>query len=534
MSANTPSGLYPAVVTIQQLQTASFPLDSSVVFEAVQTSAGTTVSVQVPLTAIMTTAQGILPTGGGTGQILNKTSGGNYSTQWSDVTQFVGVGTGLVTSGSATSIVAAFAQQTALSVLGVAGNATLEPAAIVGAAAQVLRVNDAGNALTFGAINLGSSAAVTGTLPTLNGGTNNTTFTAFGSVYANGSTQLSATPAGTTGWPLVANGTAAAPSFQQLNLASGITGAVPVPNGGTNTSILTLNGVVFGNGTSTVGITAAGVTGSLLQANNGAPSFTTAATLATSLTVPTIFGAAGASAAIKLNATSVTIGTTGPSADALLTLTGNATGVPVALPASTYLHIIGADSVAPRITMDAFNTLGPVLGARTARGTAGGMSAVQTNDVLFIFGAFGAKNSTSYGSPSQINFLAAETFNATSNGQAITFATVALGSTNQAEGFRVAPSGGIACGTTADPGVGAAFMTGKPTVLSGTALSSTATAALLCGSIASFGLWVGTGVPAVNAGTGSLYLRNDGNTATSRMYVNINGTGTWTAVNTVA
>ncbi len=288
------TGQLPAVVTIIDLGSAALPLDSSVVFEAVQTSNGTMISVQVPLTAIMTTVQGALPTGGGTGQILNKTNANNYSTQWSSITQFLAIGTGLATSGSATSVVVSFATQVALSVLGVTGNATIEPAAIVGTAAQVLRVNDAGNALGFGAVNLASAAAVTGVLS--------------------------------------------------------------VPTGGTNTSTLTLNGVVFGNGTSTVGITASGATGSVLVAPLGAaPSFTTAPVLA-----------------------------------------------------------------------------------------------------------------------------------------------------------------------------------GKGTFLSNTALSSTATAVLVFGSIASFGMYVGTGVPSVNAGTGSLFLRNDGATATTRMYVNINGTGTWTGVNTVA
>lgn len=56
----------------------------------------------------------------------------------------------------------------ALSVWGNAGSSTAKPDAITGTANQVLRVNSAGTALAFGAVNLASSAAVTGRLPFAN------------------------------------------------------------------------------------------------------------------------------------------------------------------------------------------------------------------------------------------------------------------------------------------------------------------------------------------------------------------------------
>lgn len=64
-------------------------------------------------------------------------------------------------------------QGSALSVLGVAGNATADHASIAaGSDHQVLRRS--GTALAFGAVNLASSNAVTGTLPVANGGTGDT------------------------------------------------------------------------------------------------------------------------------------------------------------------------------------------------------------------------------------------------------------------------------------------------------------------------------------------------------------------------
>ena len=77
-----------------------------------------------------------------------------------------------------------------------------------------------------------------------------------------------------------------------LPLTTGVTGTLPVGNGGTGATTLTLNGVVYGNGTSAAGITAAGTTGQVLIATtSGAPSW----------------GAIPSTAAV----TSITFGTTG-------------------------------------------------------------------------------------------------------------------------------------------------------------------------------------------------------------------------------
>ena len=63
------------------------------------------------------------------------------------------------------------AQIPGLSVLGVTGASTANVGPITGIANQTLVVNNAGTALAFGALNIGSSAAVTGVLLGANGGT---------------------------------------------------------------------------------------------------------------------------------------------------------------------------------------------------------------------------------------------------------------------------------------------------------------------------------------------------------------------------
>jgi hypothetical protein len=53
-------------------------------------------------------------------------------------------------------------------------------------------------------------------------------------------------------------------------------------------------------------------------------------------------------------------------------------------------------------------------------------------------------------------------------------------------------------------------------------------------STANFGVFYGSGVPTLSAAQGSLYLRSDGSSTSTRMYVNTNGSTTWTAVTTAA
>jgi len=82
----------------------------------------------------------------------------------------------------------------------------------------------------------------------------------------------------------------------------------------------------------------------------------------------------------------------------------------------------------------------------------------------------------------------------------------------------------------------AASSTGAVTAMSATAIPAggTAGAGVLVSSTANFGVFFGSGAPSLSAAKGSLYLRSDGSTTNDRMYVNTNGSTTWTAVTTVA
>ncbi len=79
-------------------------------------------------------------------------------------------------------------------------------------------------------------------------------------------------------------------------------------------------------------------------------------------------------------------------------------------------------------------------------------------------------------------------------------------------------------------------ISGSLQMLSGTAIPAGGTngAGLKVSSTSNFGVFFGSGAPTLSAAKGSLYLRSDGSGINDRMYVNTNGTTTWTAVVTVA
>ena len=136
-------------------------------------------------------------------------------------------------------------------------------------------------------------------------------------VYINTSTgeiyrKLSGT--GNTGWvgpsaltktddtnvTLTLGGSASTSLLNPASIALGWTGQLSVPRGGTGLGTLTTNGVLFGNGTSAIGVTSSGASNSVLAASGGNPFFTPTPTVTSITTTGT--GAIG---------TNLTVGGTG-------------------------------------------------------------------------------------------------------------------------------------------------------------------------------------------------------------------------------
>jgi hypothetical protein len=112
---------------------------------------------------------------------------------------------------------------------------------------------------------------VSGILPAANGGTSNSSFTTGDLLYASSPTALSKLADVATGNVLLAGG----PTFGKVDLATTVSGTLPVSTGGTGaTSNLTQYGMVYGDTTTSIATTGAGTSTQVLHGNaSGVPTF---------------------------------------------------------------------------------------------------------------------------------------------------------------------------------------------------------------------------------------------------------------------
>lgn len=129
----------------------------------------------------------------------NWTTGGQVSFERAALTGDVSASanSNSTTIGTNAVTYAKFQQVAALSVVGNGGSTTANAGAISGTAGQVLRVNNGATTLAFGAVDLSTAAAITGTLGVANGGTGVTTSTGSGSVVLSTSPTLTTPALGT-------------------------------------------------------------------------------------------------------------------------------------------------------------------------------------------------------------------------------------------------------------------------------------------------------------------------------------------------
>ena len=81
----------------------------------------------------------------------------------------------------------------------------------------------------------------------------------------------------------------------------------------------------------------------------------------------------------------------------------------------------------------------------------------------------------------------------------------------------------------------ATSISGAVTALNGSAATAGGAAAFLATSTTGgLGIYMGSGAPTVAAAKGSLYLRTDGSSTSTRAYINTDGSTTWTAITTAA
>ena len=290
--------------------------------------------------------------------------------------------------------------------------------------------------LTFAQTSSSSSVTVTSpllktgsvislqTVPTTLGGTGLATLTAYNVLLGNGTGNVTFAAPGTTGYPLLSTGASSNPAFGQLSLTAGVTGTLPVANGGTGTATaFTVGSVVF-----------AGASGVYTQNNANFFWDNTNKFLG--------------------------IGTLAPTAHLTILSTAGGTVPSGTLPTGTDLYVVGADSGQTRITQDSFASYVAFTGRR-ADGTAASPSAVQSGEVISQFTGRGyGATQWAAASTGLLQIQAEGNFTNTSNPTSVSILTTPSASVTAVEAFRFGPNGQFGIGGATYGASGYVFTSG--------------------------------------------------------------------------
>lgn len=318
--------------------------------------------------------------------------------------------------------------------------------------------------------------------------TGNQTITLSGDVTGSGATAITTTAVKVNG--------VSYPSGPSTNTVPVVTGSntvtyetVPVAAGGTGAATFTLNGVLYGNGTSAIQATAQGGANTVLTANAGAPSFSAAPVIGTSVTTPIDYGGSAASSSKTIASTSgagttdfiafqtasqtermrivsggsIGIGSSPSAPQSLLHLKNNAGNI--TSDAGTMLQLTQADGTSTNVEIESFGTSNvqfSQLTFRAATGTAASPGQTASGQILGFVASEGWTSSNAWTARNaQVRFIAGEALTSSAQGMLIAFITTPTGSTSAAEAARFQPSGGLSVGNATDPAAGGLDLNGQ-------------------------------------------------------------------------
>ena len=241
---------------------------------------------------------GNLPAGGATAQILSKNSGVNFDTSWVNISSLLAAGTSLAVSG--TSVVTVGVSNFGIGSTQIATHAVGNDQIRQGAGLSIIGVTGTstadvadivGTAGQILAVNAGGTGlAFRAATAVMPGPFQASSFTLNGIVYGNAGSVLGVTAAGGTSLPLLGQGAVNAPAF----------GVLPVIGGGTGTTSLTSHGLLLGAGTAQLGVAVPSTAGNILV-DQGTASDPTFRTVAGDLTFSALGTATVATNAITLS-----------------------------------------------------------------------------------------------------------------------------------------------------------------------------------------------------------------------------------------